>query len=116
MIKNKKKEARKQKRLERLGSNYPVCVTCGEDDDRCHEGHHIAGRAHDDAIALLCCNCHRKVTDDQKDHPKPAAPAASRTQSTGYLLLGLANLFGLLVVTLRQHGEYLIKAAKERKK
>lgn len=111
---NKKdKEARRQKRLERLGSNHPVCVICGMDDDRCLELHHIAGKAHCDDLAIVCRNCHRKLSDDQGDHPS-SAPVVSREQSIGYLLLGLADLFALLVSSLRRHGEYLIQIAKEK--
>ena len=40
-------ERRKQKRLERLGTNEPRCGTCGEHDDRALELHHVAGRKHD---------------------------------------------------------------------
>jgi hypothetical protein len=42
---------------------------------RCLEVHHIAGRDFDnDATAILCRNCHRKLSDDLKDHP-PAGPS-----------------------------------------
>lgn len=111
---NKKdKETRKQKRLERLGGNHPTCVICGEDRWQCIEEHHISGRAHGDDLAKVCKNCHSILTDDQKDHPSPA-PIANREQSIGYLLIGLADLFALLVSSLRQHGEYLIQVAKEK--
>ena len=109
------KEIRKQKRLEKLGSNYPVCVNCGESDDRCLEEHHIAGRAHGDELAILCRNCHRKVSDNQKDHPVPASEK-NRKQSIGYLLIGQADLFQDMEKTLRQHGEYLIQSAMEKVK
>jgi hypothetical protein len=104
-------EVRKQRRLEQLGSNHPVCVTCGEDDWRCLELHHIAGRAHGDELVPVCRNCHRKLSDDQKDHPKPAAQGAQE-QAIGYLLLGLADLFNLLMALFRKHGEYLIDRGK----
>ena len=108
------KEIRKQKRLEKLGSNHPVCVNCGESDDRCLEEHHIAWRAHGNELAILCRNCHRKVSDDQKDHLKPIA-VNNQTQSIGYLL-GLADLFVLLGKSLKQHGEYLVQISKEKTK
>lgn len=111
----KNKEARKQRRLERFGTNYPICVICGESDDRCLELHHIAGQAHGDELAIVCRNCHRKLSDEQKDHPKPGLERV-REQSIGYLLLGLADLFSLLVEAFRKYGEYLIQTAKDASK
>lgn len=61
------REARRQNRLERFGTHAPRCGVCGEPDDRCLEAHHVAGRKHDDLTVLICRNCHRKVSDDQKD-------------------------------------------------
>lgn len=109
---NHAQEVRKQKRLEVLECNHPVCVVCGEDDWSCLERHHIAGRAYSDDLAVVCRNCHRKLSDAQKDHPK-SAPTSDQSLSIGYLLLGLADLFGLLVERFRQHGNYLIQVHKD---
>jgi len=106
------KEVRKQNRLEQLGTNHPVCVACGEDDWRCLEDHHIAGRKFDHECATLCRNCHRKVSDDQKGHPKKLAKESIKTESIGHFLLGLADLFALLVIKLRAFGHELIQAAR----
>jgi hypothetical protein len=112
----KNKEARKQARLEKLGTNNPICVVCGVVDDwRCLEEHHIAWQAHGDELAIVCRNCHRILSDDQKDHPKPISETR-RMQSIGYLLIGLADLFSQLVISLRSHGEYLIHTARENSK
>ena len=43
-----KRERRKQRALERLGSNNPRCVACGFDDPLALELHHLAGRAFGD--------------------------------------------------------------------
>ena len=102
------KETRKQKRLEVLETNHPVCVACGEDDSRCFEQHHIAGKAHSDDLARLCCNCHRKLTDDQKDHPK-CSGEHNQLQSIGFWHLGVADLLALLEKTHRQTGHHLIQ-------
>jgi len=107
------RECRKQRALERLGTNNPVCTDCGqddwrclerwsdqsasircrncqakakplrakqlisvacpfcgEDDPRCAEDHHIAGRKYDDMTVRVCRNCHRKLSDMQRDHPR----------------------------------------------
>jgi hypothetical protein len=110
-MKNKNKEARKQARFEKLGTNNPACVICGENSWECIEEHHIAGRAHGYELANVCKNCHSILSDDQKDHPLPA-PGASKLQSIGYLLLGLSDLFSLLACSLKNHGKFLIETAK----
>lgn len=107
-MKHKNKEARKQTRLEQLGSNHPVCVICGEDDWRCLELHHLEGQAYGDDLVPVCRNCHRKLSDDQKDHPN-CPPNASQSHFIGYLLLGLADFFSLLVPSLRRYGKHLIQ-------
>lgn len=106
-------ETRKQKRLEKLGSNHPVCVICGESDWRCLEQHHIAGKDYDDSLATTCRNCHRKLSDTQKDHPPKVAQAPSGLESIGHFLVGLADLFALIVEKLREFGRVLIASAKQ---
>lgn len=105
------REIRKQRRLERLGSNLPVCGTCGETDERTLERHHVAGRKHDSATVVTCRNCHRKVTDDQKDHPAFNPAAAPVLHAIGLFLLGLADLLELAIEKLSAFGLVLIERA-----
>ncbi len=105
------KEKRRQKALERLGTNTPQCVHCGESDYRCLEAHHIAGRAFDDETVVMCRNCHRKLSDSQKDHPKPLGDECCILERMGHYLLGLADLFEMLVARFRELGKTLIEAA-----
>ena len=107
----KRRETRRQNALDRLGSNAPRCVICGEDDWRTLEFHHIAGRAFDDGGAILCRNCHRKLSDDQKDHPKPPAVQPSTPERIGHFLHGLADLLAMLVEKLRAFASELIGPA-----
>jgi len=107
----KRRETRRQNALDRLG-NDPSCVVCGETDWRALEFHHIAGRAFDDG-AVLCRNCHRKLSDDQKDHPKQLAADLSAPERIGHFLLGLADLLAMLVEKLRAFGRDLISAAEK---
>jgi hypothetical protein len=104
-------ERRKQKALERLGTNNPVCVLCGETDWRCLELHHLAGKPFDGALAIVCRNCHRKLSDMQKDHPQPTSTPPDALDRIGHFLLGLADLFALLVAKLREFGEFMIEQA-----
>ena len=102
-----KKERRRQARLERLGTNDPRCGTCGEQDDRVLELHHSAGRRFDDGTVILCRNCHRKASDDQRDHPTLNADEPTLIERVAYLLLGMADLFILLAVQCRKFAAQL---------
>lgn len=63
-----------------------VCVTCGEPDPvvlkngrSLLEAHHIAGRANDpDTSADVCLNCHRKLTNAQRDVGVPLSEDPDR--------------------------------------
>lgn len=111
---HKDKETRKQNRLEKLGTNHPVCVICGENDWRCIEQHHIAGQHYGNDLSNVCRNCHRKLSDEQKDHPPILNKIVTQHDCIGHFLLGLADLFELLVERLREFGRLLIESAKPR--
>lgn len=107
-----KLEIRKQRRLEKLGSNTPRCGTCGESRWPCLENHHPAGRKFDPkTVVVECRNCHRIVSDYQKDYPKFDPDADSMLQAIGQFLLGLAELLRLAVEKLAEYGNALIVRA-----
>lgn len=106
------REARRQSRLEKLGTNEPRCGTCGEADWRTIEQHHVADHKRDEMTALICANCHRKVTDDQKDHPLFGTCADPQLDSIASFLLGLADLLRLIVEKLTEFGLSLSQRAK----
>lgn len=105
------REIRKQHRLEKLGSNSPICGTCGEPDYRVLEKHHVAGRKHDPDTVTVCRNCHRKASDDQKDHPALNPAADPVLHAIGMFLLGLADLLELVLEKLSEFGFALIDRA-----
>jgi len=107
------RERRKQARLERLGSNEPRCATCGETDDRTLELHHVAGRKQDDTTVILCRNCHRKMSDDQRDHPAPNQNSEPPHTSIGHFLLGLADMLRIIVDRLYEFGHELIRSSEK---
>jgi hypothetical protein len=106
------RERRRQQRLERLGTNNPRCPGCGEMDWRCFALHHIAGQHFEETMTPLCHNCHAKVGDDQKDHPKQVSTPPNRLEQVGQFLHGLADLLALAVSKLREFGDYLIEEAR----
>jgi 5-methylcytosine-specific restriction endonuclease McrA len=107
-----RRETRRQKALDRLGTDHPCCRICGEDDLSCLELHHLEGEAFGATLIVLCRNCHRKVTDLQKDHLPQAGKRPTTDESIGHFLLGQADLFVLLAMKLKEFGEHLIERAR----
>lgn len=105
------REIRKQRRLEKLGTNLPRCGECSETDWRCLELHHVADFGCDDGTVILCRNCHRKVSDDQKDHPAYDPAADPMLHAIGRFLLGLADLLRLAIEKLTAFGLALLERA-----
>jgi hypothetical protein len=106
-------EHRKQSRLHKLGTNKPHCAACGNSDWRVIEEHHPASRKRDKLVVLLCANDHRIVTDDQKDHPPGVDGCDPFLLSVGNFLLGLADMFAIIIERLYEFGETLIARANE---
>ena len=106
-------ERRKQSRLHKLGTNTPRCAACGNSDWRVIEEHHPDSRKRDKLVVLLCANDHRIVTDDQKDHQPGVGDCDPFLLSAGNFLLGLADMFGIIIERLREFGETLIARANE---
>jgi hypothetical protein len=97
-----KLERRRQRALERLGTNNARCTFCPCNDPLALELHHIAGRGYDDELVIVCRNCHRGLSDGQKDHPPRKNDPPSDAERIGHFLLGLADLLELLVKRLRE--------------
>ncbi len=105
------REIRKQQRFEKLGCNDPICGACGEADYRVLEKHHVAGRKHDSDTVVICRNCHRKVSDDQKDHPGFQPGSDQLLHAIGMFLIGLADLLEMVIQKLTEFGFALIDRA-----
>ena len=108
-----KREIRLQQAFEKLGTNSPRCVNCGENYPRCLQPHHLAGRKYHPVTALVCENCHRKLSDTQYDHPPHRGEPPSLLETIGRFLLGLCDLFELLVATMKEFGLHLLELAAE---
>ena len=106
------KEDRLEQHYRRVGSHQPRCSICGETDPRCLEKHHIAGRKFHQDTAIVCRNCHRKLSDSQLDHPPRGLDATVNQHIViAHSLLGLCDLLTLVAPRLREFGHRLIQAA-----
>jgi hypothetical protein len=101
---------RAERTLERLGTRIPICVMCGEADPRCLEKHHVAGKGHGPELAIVCRNCHRKLSDDQRGHPD-ASDRESLLERVGHWLLGLGDLLACIAAKMIAFGALLLQAA-----
>ena len=105
------KEERIAQAKRRLGSDHPVCVTCGHDNPLALELHHLEGQRHGETLAIACRNCHRTLSDDQLDHPKNVPSQDAFLAHVGHLLMGLADLFLLIAERFVEFGQELIARA-----
>ena len=105
------REDRLEQKYRKLGTRNPICVTCGEEDPLClvFDQHHIGRKEHHKDVSIVCCNCHRKLTDQQLDHaPLVAEEPSCENAVIGYYLLGLSDLLAMAAPTLRHLGEQLL--------
>lgn len=86
----------------RLGGIGSRCGICGFDNPLCLEAHHIAGQKFAPETVAICRNCHRILSDWQKDHPLLLEEPRSLEESIIHFLEGAADLFELLVQMLRR--------------
>ena len=106
------RERRQQAAFEKLGTTEPRCGTCGYNDWRALERHHVGQGRFDETCVIVCRNCHRRLSDDQRDHPPPLpTDAPNLFEQVGHFLLGLADLFRILVEKLIEFGLLLIAHA-----
>ena len=102
-------ERRKRRAIERVRTNNPKCTVCGEDHVHCLERHHVAGKDYGGTTVIVCRNCHRELTDKQKDHVGGTQEsAAAFPDQVAHFLFGLADLLELLIAKLREFADGLI--------
>jgi hypothetical protein len=105
------RDARRQRAIERLGCSNPACVVCGENDPLVLEKHHLEGQAFGNTLVIVCRNHHRKLSDRQKDHPGKIGDPPDELEKIAHFLMGLTDLFELLIKKLREFAAKLIKRA-----
>lgn len=100
---------RLEQHYRRLGTRKPICVSCGEQDVRCLELHHIGRKKHHTDVSIECCNCHRKLSDQQLDHaPLMAEEPSGNHAVIGHYLRGFCDSTQMSIDTLRDFGKQLL--------
>lgn len=107
-------ERRKQRRLEEVGTNRPVCIACGCTDWYTFEGHHIAGRHFDKHVEYCCANCHRRFTEAGKSRPQPSSKSPEAAECAGQYCLGLSDIFEPVARMLDDYGNKLVQLPNSR--
>ena len=106
-----RRESRRQRAIERLGCCNPVCVVCGENDPLVLEKHHLEGQTFGNTLVIVCRNCHRKLSDRQKDHPEKIGEPPDKLEATAHYLLGRADLSEQLAKQDRVFAKQLLDRA-----
>jgi hypothetical protein len=106
------RERRKQRRLEEMGTNNPVCIGCGRAVWYSFHGHHIGERQFDSHAEYFCTNCHSDFTEALKSYPKTSCKTPGAVESAGHYCLGLAVIFYPIARMLEDFGCKLVQLAK----
>lgn len=107
-------ERRKQQRLRKLGTQTPQCAVCGENHWECLELHHIEGQAYGSTLAIVCTNCHARLSVQQYGHPKGTAGSDVELTTVARLLSGIADLLELVVAKIREAVSIIISQASNK--
>jgi hypothetical protein len=105
-------ERRRRRALQRLGTDKPFCFCCGENDPECLELHHIAGKAFGSDLVIVCRNCHRKLTNAQKDQPKVSCVEPTMEERILHYRLGLSALLKQFAEMQPEFAAFLIEQMK----
>ncbi len=105
-------DERREQDYKRLRTRNPVCVLCGYDKHPAAlELAHIAPKGFHDDGAALCRNCHREISDGEKDYPYSPETNNTKMETIGRYLLALAEWFRGIASTLEGFGQWLLEQA-----
>jgi hypothetical protein len=105
----KRRRRRERAAIRKFGIPNPACEICGETALCCLEWHEPGGRRFNKVRVILCRNCHRKLEDDRRDHPKPIWKSDEPIQSLAFSLYGEADILSRLAAKRREDAEMLLK-------
>lgn len=109
----KRRRKYKRRAYARFGTSTPICVMCGENDPHCLELHEPGGRRYNKMRVVICRNCHRKLSVDQRDHFPPEWTPPDPLERLSHALLGEADLFARLSEKRRIDAQLLIALSRK---
>jgi len=112
------RESRLRRAYERLGTDKPRCIICGETNPLRLRLHHPAQHAFDDETVIICSSHHDDASDWQSDHPAKIEGCTSVFEPIGHWLLGLGDLLHIAahepdIGTLKEFLIYVAQKLRE---
>lgn len=105
-------EKRREADYRRLRTRNPVCLTCGYmKHPAAMEFSHVAPRKFHDDGGVQCSNCHREVSDKEKEFSYAPTTANPMMEKIGRYLLALSEWLTRIGVTLEEFGKWLLAQA-----
>lgn len=106
-------DIRREKDFRRLRTRTPICLSCGYcKSSSAMELAHIAPREFHDDGGVLCSNCHREVSDPEKDLSYAPQSANPQVETIGRYLIALSEWFLRIANTIAAFGEWLLNFAE----
>lgn len=107
------KEMRRENDYRRLRTRNPICLHCGYGNHpAAMELAHIAPRKFHDDAGVLCANCHREMSDPEKDLPYAPQSINPQMEIIGRYLLALSEWFRRIAETIAAFGAWLLHQAE----
>lgn len=106
-------EKRREKDFQLLRTRNPICLTCGYmKHPAAMEFSHLAPRKFHDDGGVQCCNCHREVSDPEKDFSYAPVTGNPMMETIARYLLALSEWLTRIGLTLAEFGEWLLGQAE----
>lgn len=106
-------ELRREKDYRRLRTRTPICLHCGYcNHPAAMELAHIAPRKFHDDAGVLCSNCHREMSDPEKDLSYAPQSINPEMETIGRYLLALSEWFIRIAETIAAFGRWLMEQAE----
>ena len=104
---------RREADYRRLRTRTPICLSCGySDHPAAMEFAHIAPRKFHDDGGVLCSNCHREQSDQEKDCSYAPITGNPMMETIGRYLVALAEWLQRIGTTLAEYGAWLLTQAE----
>lgn len=106
-------DERRERDYRRLRTRNPICLSCGySNHPAAMELSHIAPRKFHDDGGVLCSNCHREMSDSEKDFSYSPQSINPTMETIGRYLLALAEWFTRIAETIAAFGHWLLYQAE----